>query len=221
MASDYHGFVIVGAGGLGHEVLSAWLAAGHSSDAFLGFVDPVAPDRARLDALGANWLGPDEVLHDLKAGTGVCVAIGNEATRRSVTGLVLEAGLVLVSVIDATATLGSTVSVGAGSILLMQSSATVHVHMGTGVLINPGVRIAHDCVIGDFSSLSPGAILCGNVTIGAGVFVGAGATVCPGVMVGAGATIGAGAVVLDDVAVDETVIGIPARPRGNTRNLAG
>lgn len=210
--ADEGSFVVIGAGGLGHEVLSTWLAAGNSPQRFLGFIDSVEPDGRRLQALGATWLGGDAFVHELAADTEVCVAIGSEATRKSLTAEVRNAGLALISVIDPSVTFGSNVTVGAGSILLMQSSATVHVRIGIGVLINPGVRIAHDCLVGDFSSLSPGAILCGNVSVGEGVFVGAGATICPGVRIGEYARVGAGAVVLKDVDPGVTVVGVPARP---------
>lgn len=206
------GFAIIGSGGLGHEVLSSWLAGGHPPERFLGFIDAVEPDRSRLKAMGADWLGDDAVLTQLQVGTEVSVALGSESLREALTAAVHDAGLRAVSVIDPTATLGSNVEVGPGSIVLMQSSVTVHARIGAGVLINPGVRIAHDCVIGDFTSLSPGVVLCGTVTLGTGVFVGAGATICPGVTIGDRARIGAGAVVLHDVEPAVTVVGVPARP---------
>ncbi|MFM8894336.1 MAG: hypothetical protein ACKOE2_02910, partial [Actinomycetales bacterium] len=115
MAND-RDFVVIGAGGLGHEVLSTWLSAGNSRQRFLGFIDSVEPNRRRLQDLGANWLGADAQLHELQTGTEVSVAVGSEATRRSLTSVVIEAGLTLISVIDPTVTLGSNVTVGAGSI---------------------------------------------------------------------------------------------------------
>jgi sugar O-acyltransferase (sialic acid O-acetyltransferase NeuD family) len=213
MSDQVREFAIVGAGGLGHEVLAVLGASRGETSRFLGFISLEPPNEHRMKALNACWLGSDEALSELPNGTAVCVAIGNEQQRRKVTGQVLENELKLLTVLDPSAAIGANVVIGSGSVVLAQASATVHVQIGQGALINPGVRIAHDCVVGSFSSLSPGVILCGDVTLEDEVFVGAGAVICPGVHVGAGARIGAGAVVLSDVKQGATVVGVPARPR--------
>ena len=71
--------------------------------------------------------------------------------------------------------------------------------------------VSHDCVIGDYVSVSPGALINGNVTVEDDVFVGTGAIILPGRHIGRGATIGAGAVVTKDVPPGATAVGVPAR----------
>jgi serine O-acetyltransferase len=79
-----------------------------------------------------------------------------------------------------------------------------------GTIINSGarggcnVRLQSGVVIGENRGHSP--------TLGDDVFVGSGAKIFGAVTIGSGARIGANAVVLHDVAADETVVGIPARP---------
>src|SRR5437870_2600887 len=53
-----------------------------------------------------------------------------------------------------------------------------------------------------------------GVTTEAGAFLGARATVLPNLTVGKEAEVAAGAVVISDVPAGETVMGVPARPRG-------
>lgn len=96
--------------------------------------------------------------------------------------------------------------------------------IGTPVIIEPGIYIAHGQVVVDgFTKIESGVILFPWVTIGlkAGNFqgptlkrnvhVGTGAKVIGPLIVGEGSVIGANAVIIKDVACNTTVVGIPAR----------
>lgn len=115
------------------------------------------------------------------------------------------------ALIDPTAIVASTTSVGGGSFLnagcIIGASAVV----GEQVVVNRGTTVGHHAVIGAFVSLGPGVTVGGHVTLGDGAMIGAGAVVLPLVKVGAHAVVGAGAVVVDDVPAGAKVFGNPGR----------
>ena len=97
--------------------------------------------------------------------------------------------------------------------------------IGTPVVVEPGVYIAHGQVVIDgFVTVESGVVLLPWVTIGlragnfqgphigSGVHIGTGAKIIGPISIGEGAVIGANAVVVSDVAPGQTVVGVPARP---------
>ena len=108
------------------------------------------------------------------------------------------------------------------------SMASAQVSIGDPVVMGPGVYIVHGqvvidgitevgrgCVIGPWTTIG---LVAGNVqgpTLGQDVAVGTGAKVLGPVRVGDGAVIGANAAVTRDVEPGSTVVGVPARARGN------
>lgn len=97
--------------------------------------------------------------------------------------------------------------------------------IGSPVVIEPGIYIAHGQVVIDgFVKIASGVVLLPWVTVGLkagiiqgprignGVQIGTGAKIIGPITVGPGAVIGANAVVVSDVDAGQTVGGIPARP---------
>ena len=97
--------------------------------------------------------------------------------------------------------------------------------IGSPVVIEPGIYIAHGQVVIDgFVKIATGVVLLPWVTIGLkagiiqgprignGVQIGTGAKIIGPITVGSGAVIGANAVVVSNVEAGQTVGGIPARP---------
>jgi UDP-N-acetylglucosamine acyltransferase len=75
-------------------------------------------------------------------------------------------------------------------------------------------HVAHDCVVGDFTTFSNNAQIAGHVTIGDWVVLGAYAGVHQFCRIGAHAMIAAGTIVLQDVPPFVTASGYPAKPAG-------
>lgn len=212
------GFVIIGAGGFGREVLDVFddvAAHGGLPDPgieFLGFIDDGTPDLDVLAALGARHLGGQEALATLPAGTYYAVGIGDGAARRRMCHRAEAAGLRPLTLIHSTATHGRCASIGEGAIVCAGVRITTNVTVGKQVHINLNCSIGHDAVLGDFTSINPLSAISGWVHLGEEVLIGAHSQVNQNLSVGDGATVGAGAVAVKDVAAGTTVVGIPAKP---------
>ena len=86
--------------------------------------------------------------------------------------------------------------------------------VGNGNLFLAYTHVAHDCVVGSFTTFSNNAQIAGHVVIGDWVVLGAYAGVHQFCRVGAHAMVAAGSIVLQDVPPFTTVQGYPAKPHG-------
>ena len=86
--------------------------------------------------------------------------------------------------------------------------------IGNGNWFLAYTHVAHDCVVGDFTTFSNNAQIAGHVTIGDWVVLGAYAGVHQFCRVGAHSMLAAGAIVLQDVPPYVMATGYPAKPAG-------
>jgi UDP-N-acetylglucosamine acyltransferase len=86
--------------------------------------------------------------------------------------------------------------------------------VGSGNLFLAYTHVAHDCVVGNYTTFSNNAQIAGHVVIGDWVVLGAYAGVHQFCRVGAHAMLAAGAIVLQDVPPFITASGYPAKPHG-------
>lgn len=183
--------------------------------------DALDPARVRLvdddrDRVGTVVTGlrvhsfdqlPDDVRHFV-------VAIGDSSIRESTSARLIRLGLEPTVVQHPTAVISSHAAIGAGTVVLAHASVGPGAVIGEHCVVNTGAIVEHDVRLRDFSFVGPGAILAGAVSVGAHAFIGAGAVVLPGVTIGERAIVGAGAVVHRDVEPRATVVGNPARKKG-------
>jgi serine O-acetyltransferase len=85
--------------------------------------------------------------------------------------------------------------------------------IGETAVVDDNVSILHEVTLGGTGKVSGDR----HPKVREGVLIAAGSKVLGNVEIGAGAKIGGGAVVLTDVAPHTTVVGVPARPVGHTR----
>jgi UDP-perosamine 4-acetyltransferase len=198
--------VIVGNGGHARACVDAWPV--EQIGDVVGYVGPES-----ADVLGLPYLGTDDELPRLAGSDAdeAFVALGSNRVRRLVADRCTAAGLGLATAVAATAHVGRSATVGAGSIVMHRAVLGANVVVGRGSIVNNGATVDHDCVIGDFVHIAPGVNLAGTITVGDGTFVGIGASVVPGIRIGAGVTVGAGAVVIRDIPDGQTVVGVPAQ----------
>lgn len=206
--------LIVGAGGFGREtaaLLNALRAKGEFEAA--GFADDSEELQGRT-IVGLPVLGPVDVAGELDE-HGVVVTVGNPRSfdvKRSIVGRLGLDRSRYVTLVHPTASIGSQVAMGEGTVVLAGCVATQGVTIGRHVAMMPNVVLTHDDEVGDFAILGAGARLGGGVKVGEGAYVGSGVSVRESILIGSGAMVGMGAVVVNDVPPGETWVGVPARP---------
>jgi sugar O-acyltransferase (sialic acid O-acetyltransferase NeuD family) len=164
--------------------------------------------------LGIPWIGDDAEWprwSEAHPDVGVIVTVDAPFMRRR---LACEYGLDRgMTVIASSAAVSAHAQTGSGCIIQRGVMVSADAVVGHAVKVNIGAQIHHDCRVGSYSTIAPGACLLGTVTVGEQVFIGANATVLPHRRIGSHATVGAGAVVAEDVPDGMTVVGVPARER--------
>jgi UDP-perosamine 4-acetyltransferase len=202
---------IIVLGGAGHA--GVVISALQSNDAkVMGFTDP---DPEHPEILGVPHLGADDVVLDHRPEhLAVTVGIGARGPRRrSLFEWVRDQGFPTPAVVHRDATVDPSVEIGDGTQVMAGAVVQPGTRIEENVIINTNASVDHDCVIQSHAHVAPGCTLAGSVAVGASSFVGAGATVIDGRTIGAHCTVGAGAVVIQDVASEQTVVGVPATAR--------
>lgn len=203
--------IIIGAGGLGREVLWLIREINQISPTFeiAGFVDD-NPLVQGNEICGVKVLGTTDFLADWN-GKAAALAIGVPAVKKKILSKLANFDLKWPALISPSARMSEFVEIGEGSIITAGSILTTQVIVGPHVLINLSSTIGHDATIGRGATLYPGVHVSGHVEIGDWVEIGTGASIIPQKTIGAHAIIGAGAVIIRDVPAGATVVGNPGR----------
>jgi sugar O-acyltransferase (sialic acid O-acetyltransferase NeuD family) len=206
--------LIIGAGGLSRETLSAVTAVNAVSPQWtvLGFVD----DNPALhgDVIdGLPVLGPSDLVAE-HPDAAVVMTIASPRNLGNRKKIVRRLGLPperYATIVHPAASVAAGAELGAGSVFLAGSVVTAPQAIGAHVVAMPQTTITHDDQIADYVMFASGVLLSGTVTVGESAYLGSGCMVREGLTIGAGAFIGMGAVVLQDVPPAEVWVGNPAR----------
>ena len=202
--------VIIGAGGLGREVLWVLRSMGPTVEV-IGFLDDNDGLRG-TEICDVPVIGPvqAETLGDLDV--RCAWGVGFPKVKRQLAARLPDERFLAAR--HPTALMSDYVHIGEGTVICAGVVATTQVQIGSHVLLNLNVTIGHDAVIEDYCTLNPGTHVSGYVYLEEGVDVGTGAVFLPGIRVGAWSVVGAGAVVTKDVPAYEIWAGNPAHKIG-------
>ncbi len=203
--------LIIGAGGLGREVLTwARQSEGHGVDWVIkGFLDDNAQALEGFRT-PAPWIGTVRDHQPAENEVFVC-AVGQPANRRRCHESIEARGGIFISLIHRTAIVGDSVAMAPGVILCPYAIASGYNRLGKGVILNLHATVDHDATVGDWSQINCHCDVTANARIGLEVWLSSHVAVAPGVCIGDGAYLGAGAVVLRNVEPGAKVFGVPAR----------
>jgi sugar O-acyltransferase (sialic acid O-acetyltransferase NeuD family) len=201
---------IIGAGGLGREVLCLLGDALGWEGLDQRVVFAVEP------AYGAGHRvhGIDVIPIDFSRPSfeAAVLAIGDLPARMRIAAH-LDGRVDFRSVIHPSAVVTPFTRLGEGAIVLAHVHISCDVTIGRHAILNPGTTVSHDSAAGDFFFAAPGAVVSGHCHMGDRVFIGAGAALRNGVRIASDVVIGAGAAVVGNIDEPGTYIGVPARRR--------
>lgn len=202
--------LLVGAGRFAEEVTDVALDAGYQVRGWIEGLDMTRAD-PEIDP-PIVWV---DVQADHEPGLPIVPAIGSVQRRALVERLVGE-GRQLATIIHPSAVVARSAELAPGCVVFPNCVIGARTKIGAGTIVNRGVLLGHHTRIGSGCFLGPGANVAGGVTVGDGVYLAMGSIVRDERTIGDGATVGAGAVVVRDVEPGTTVVGLPARPVGDS-----
>jgi sugar O-acyltransferase (sialic acid O-acetyltransferase NeuD family) len=214
--------VIIGAGDHGRSALEIFCEASRHGAAFdvLGFVDDASAKQGTkvggLPVLGAlSWIRERH-----RPEVGYVIAIADTRVKQVIAERLQPWALTFVSVVHPAAFVGSGVYVAPGALINAGVAIAYDTVIGEHTTVNLNATIGHDCILGRFSTVAPGANIGGRVRIEEGCDVGMNATVGKGLHLGEWSSIGPGTVVIRSVAARQHVFGNPARVVAPTASAA-
>ena len=192
--------IVYGGGGHGKSVIELVRAARLYQVA--GVIDDSLPQGSKI--LDVPVLGGEDMLKELyRRGALLAInavgGIGNLTPRLKVFKALESAGFKCPEITHPRALIEDSARLSDGVQVFAHAYIGSSSQVGYGAILNTGVIVSHDCILGDYTNLSPGAILAGAVHIGSRTLVGMGVTINLEVNVGDDVRIGNGATVKADV----------------------
>ncbi|WP_347158286.1 acetyltransferase [Pontibacter chitinilyticus] len=205
---------IVGAGGLGREVLVLLHQINDVMPQWnvTGFYDDNLPAGYPIDDY--TCLGTVADLAELDYPLSIAVGIGSPVIKTTIVKkLQRNQHLCFPTLIHPAVQLKpyQRIELGEGVILSRGTILTTSIRLGHHVFVNLSCTIGHDAILEDYVALMPGVNISGGTRIGAGTYMGTNATVLQNLHIGAGSFIGAGAVVITAIPAGSTAVGVPAK----------
>ena len=140
----------------------------------------------------------------------VMVAIADSKDRYETTQR-LPNGTKFFKFIHPTALIMEDVEIGEGSFIGANSILTTNIKIGKHAILNRGIHIGHDCVIGDFFSAMPGSVVSGNVRIYDCVYLGNNSSIKEKLSIHSLTTIGMNGAVVKHIEEPGTYVGVPVK----------
>lgn len=196
--------IIIGASGHGKVVADIIQKTG---DQILGFLDdnPNLPETfIGYPVLGA--VDDYKKYIDAEFIIGVGNAVIRERLAHKMSGVMWHTAIHPSAVVS-----NIKVKISKGTVVMANSVINSDSRIGEHCIINSSAVVEHDNRVDDFVHISVGVKLGGTVHVGKSTWIGIGATVSNNVDICDGCMIGAGTVVVQDIRVQGTYVGVPAR----------
>lgn len=205
---------IIGAGGLGREILGLIESINQVVPAYkvIGFFDDGIAKGSLIHALPVLG-GIEEMLNYDKE---LCLVMGIAAPnikKKIIEKVSSKQNFSFPTLIHPRALIQDTNSVliGEGVVIAAGTIITCDVELGNFTFLNLNCTVGHDAKIGAFSSFMPTVNISGETNLGEGVYVGTGASIINRVDIGTYSIIGAGATVTSTIPEYCTAVGTPAK----------
>jgi len=104
------------------------------------------------------------------------------------------------SIIEDSATIGSSVQIHAGAYIGSFSKVSDF------CIINTKSSVDHECQLGSGVEVAPGAILCGEVVVGENTWIGAGSVVKERLKIGKNVIVGCGSTIINDISDNKVIV---------------
>ncbi len=198
--------VVLGAGGFSAEVVEAAELAGWVVTALY---DDDETAKGRL-VMGRTCLGP---ISDFERGakSAYIMAIGTNEVRQRFAARLGAAGHEAIVVIDPRSAVSRSAVINPGAYIGAGAFVGPQAKVGWHAIVNVGVSIGHDAMLGDYSQVCPGARVSGFGVLGEGAFMGSNAVLGPHGVMGDWSKLGAASFANRTVAARTLAVGVPAR----------
>lgn len=212
MSGQMKDIVIVGAGGLGHEV--QWLIERINDSDMTWNIKGYYDDGVSKGTIINDYavLGTTDDLLQEKEGLSVVCAIGSSVVREHVINKIRQnKRLEFPNLIDPSVICSKRIAFGIGNVICAGNIMTTDIKLHDFCILNPGCTVGHDVELSSFVTLYPNANVSGTVFLGHGSEMGVASCIIQGRKVGAYSMVGAGAVVVRDIPENVVCMGVPAK----------
>lgn len=207
---EFHRIAILGAGALGQQIAHH---AQKNSYQVVGFFDDFT---TASEVQGIAVLGKFEnVLECYNNGVFEALVVGigykHFIERQRIYEHFKNLGIPFATIIDSSAVVDPSASVGEGSVVLSGCIIDMQVNIKENVFLYSGVILAHDTQIGAHSFIAPGVVTAGCVEIGERCFLGVRSTYRNSISLCSDVIVGIGACVVKTIVEKGIYVGIPAK----------
>ncbi len=196
--------IIIGAGG--HGKVIADIAIKMNRWESIAFLD----DDLNKSPMGLKVIGKATDAGQYKEHAEFFVAVGNNATRKTIQEQLEKENIMMAKLIHPQAVIGMDVKIGDGTAIMAGVVINSSTQVGKGCIINTACSVDHDNDIENYVHLSPGVRLGGSVKVGKKSWLGIGSVVINNINICNDCIIGAGAVVIKNITEPGTYVGNPA-----------
>ena len=153
-----------------------------------------------------------ELIHEFNIQGGV-ISIGDNWTRHYVAEQIkkLVPKFKFINAIHPSIIIGDNVELGEGIVAMAGCIFNPKAKIGNFTFFATGAQVEHDCVIGNYASISAGSITGGYVELGDFAALTLGVTVFDRIKIGKNSVVGAGSLVVKDLPDNVLAYGNPAK----------